>query len=98
MSQSMAEVACVDCGDQPASNLNGAATSGLEHTISSNQNAGSDEQPPVLGASQDQSAVYDPLDASTFLPPPALPSSSVTIEFCDRVSEACKLTSYAFNN
>ena len=29
---------------------------------------------------------YDPLDASTFTPPTALPGFSVTIEFCDRVS------------
>ncbi|KAH8113402.1 Rdx family-domain-containing protein [Phellopilus nigrolimitatus] len=27
---------------------------------------------------------YDPLDASTFAPPAALPAASVTIEFCDR--------------
>lgn len=27
---------------------------------------------------------YDPLDASTFTPPTALPAFSITIEFCDR--------------
>lgn len=32
------------------------------------------------------SKAYDPLDASTFKPPPPLPVPSVTIEFCDRVS------------
>lgn len=92
----MAEVTCADCGDQPASNLSGAATSGPEHTSIPNQQPGPNAQllapAMVLPGSQNQNhdAQYDPLDASTFSPPPTLPPSSVTIEFCDRVSEARK--------
>ena len=39
--------------------------------------------------------VYNSLDASTFVPPPALPVPSVTIEFCERVSNKCLILNRA---
>ena len=44
---------------------------------------------------------YDPLDESTFEPPPILPVPTVTIEFCDRVCYLHLIVSFvllAFNS
>ena len=44
------------------------------------------EKPASNDATVKTESNYNPLDASTFTPPTALPGFSVTIEFCDRVS------------
>ncbi|TDL29309.1 hypothetical protein BD410DRAFT_779680 [Rickenella mellea] len=43
------------------------------------------DQPPLpQNASQNVSAPYDPMDASTFIAPSSLPTPSIVVEFCDR--------------
>lgn len=68
----MADEACVSCVVQDSQ-----TSIGLSDAINN----------PLPGARQQDSskAAYDPLDASTFVPPTALPAPSATIEFCDRV-------------
>lgn len=44
---------------------------------------------PVKVTPESMETPYNPLDASTFIPPTSLPPPSVTIEFCNRVSSYC---------